>query len=153
MTLLQARGGRVTLVMTVALALAACAAQNSAAPPPAAPAATPVAAATANATGAAGAAGAPVAGCRVSPVSGCTEESPSFARDVRPILQRRCFRCHSGEGIAAEEHDFSKPEVLHAQRSQVKDEVSTCAMPPRSPLPEDESRTLLRWVECGGHVE
>lgn len=148
MTLEHPRGGRATSVLAVALTLAACAAQTSTAPPPLAT--TPVAATSGRATGAAGT---PVAGCRVSPVSGCTDESPSFARDVRPILERRCFRCHSGEGIAAEEHDFSKPQVLHAQRSQVTDEISTCAMPPRSPLPEDESRTLLRWVACGGQVE
>jgi hypothetical protein len=133
----RSAGGCVALAMAATLALAACAAHTSTVEPKAA-AATPIA---------------PGAVCRVSPVSGCTDHGPSFAREVRPILERRCLRCHSGEGVAAEEHDFSRLEVLHAQRGELEGEISTCAMPPRAPLPEDESRTLLRWVACGAQAD
>jgi hypothetical protein len=91
--------------------------------------------------------------CRVRPVSSCPSTVPSFSRDVQPILERSCFRCHSGDGIAAEEHDFSEFEVLHAQAGQVTDAVATCSMPPRFSLPDDDARTLLQWVACGAHAD
>jgi len=96
-------------------------------------------------------AGSPVveAACRVAPAAGCGDAAPSFASDVQPILKRRCLRCHSGDGAAAEEHDFSKLETLRAQRGQLKDAVLACAMPPRSPLSDAEGHTLLQWVACG----
>jgi hypothetical protein len=70
---------------------------------------------------------------------------------VRPVLVRRCFGCHAGDGAAADEHDFSRLATLRAQRSSVADEVSSCSMPPpKSPeLTGDEAQTLLRWVACG----
>jgi hypothetical protein len=77
--------------------------------------------------------------------------SPSFARDVRPILERRCFHCHAGDGVAAEEHDFSRFATLFAQRRAVQSAISTCAMPPKTggPLPTTEADVVTRWIACG----
>jgi hypothetical protein len=77
---------------------------------------------------------------------------PNFAAEVKPLLEQRCFSCHSGDGEAAESHDFSKPETLRAQRTDIADEVSSCSMPPpgKPQLSDGEASTLLRWVACGG---
>ncbi len=71
--------------------------------------------------------------------------------EVEPLLAKRCFGCHSGDGPAAEEHDFSKFETLHAQASQVLDAVAACAMPPKTapPLESTEADALMRWIACG----
>jgi len=83
--------------------------------------------------------------------SSCAGAPPAFATEVRPILGRRCFGCHAGDGEAAESHDFSRFATLFAQRSSVADEVTTCSMPPpgKAGLSEDEAATLLRWIACG----
>jgi hypothetical protein len=84
-----------------------------------------------------------------SAVLACDHAPPAdFARDVQPILARRCFSCHTGDGVAADEHDFSKPEGVRAAHRQIADEVSVGAMPPKAPLPPAEADTLLRWAGC-----
>jgi hypothetical protein len=130
-------GGLKAIAMAAALGIAACAAQTR--PEPQSPAG--------------GAMRGAAAACLVRPVSGCPATVPSFSRDVQPILKRSCFGCHSGDGIAAEEHDFSKFVVLHAQASAVTDAIASCAMPLRSSLPEDDARILLGWVACGAHAD
>jgi hypothetical protein len=69
---------------------------------------------------------------------------------VRPVLERRCFACHSGDGEAAESHDFSRFETVRAQRSDIADEVSSCSMPPpgKPQLSDAEASTLLKWIAC-----
>jgi hypothetical protein len=92
------------------------------------------------------------ASCPRSRAAACEGPSPTYARDILPILERRCAACHAGDGPAADEHDFSRFATIHAQRDTVADEIATCAMPPRSrpPLPEDEASVILQWVACGG---
>jgi hypothetical protein len=82
----------------------------------------------------------------------CVGAPATYAMDVRPILERRCFKCHAGEGIAADEHDFSRVETLRAQKRALANEIGACAMPPSSepPVPDAEAEVLLRWVACGG---
>jgi len=80
--------------------------------------------------------------------TGCANGSPSFAAEVQPILELRCFHCHTQDGPAAEEHDFSRAETLHAQMSEIKDAIISGSMPPRSPLDQGEAQSLLRWVTC-----
>ena len=87
--------------------------------------------------------------CRHPTPTGCDAPPPAYARDVLPILKKRCFGCHTGDGVAADEHDFSRIEALRGARTEIVDEVSTCAMPPRSRLGDDEANVLLRWVTCG----
>jgi hypothetical protein len=92
------------------------------------------------------------AGCsRVIPSRCDDADPPTYARDVRPILERRCAKCHAGDGEAAAEHNFSKVDTLRAQRADLSDQIGGCAMPPRSEgeLPASEARVLLAWVACG----
>jgi hypothetical protein len=80
----------------------------------------------------------------------CAAALPTYAEDVRPILERRCFKCHAGNGVAADEHDFSRVETLRAQGRALIAEIGACAMPPSSepPLSDAEADVLLRWAAC-----
>jgi hypothetical protein len=85
----------------------------------------------------------------------CDASAPTYAGDVRPILERRCFACHAGDGPAAEEHDFTRVETLRAQRLALVGEVTARAMPPpsRPPLTDAEADTILGWAACDAHSQ
>lgn len=89
------------------------------------------------------------ASCSHAISTACDGSPPPDARDVLPIFEKRCFSCHTGDGVAADEHDFSRVGALRAARTEIADEVSTCAMPPRARLDDEEARALLRWAACG----
>jgi cytochrome c551/c552 len=72
---------------------------------------------------------------------------------VLPTLKKRCFGCHTGDGVAVDELDFSRIEALRGAGTEIVDEVSTCAMPPRSRLDDAEANLLLRWVACGQRTD
>ena len=78
----------------------------------------------------------------------CASGAPSFADEVEPILKSRCFACHTGDGPAADERDFSSPDRVLGQRRAIREAVASCAMPPRTPLLDAEASTLLRWAAC-----
>jgi hypothetical protein len=82
----------------------------------------------------------------------CAGAPPTYTDDIRPILERRCFKCHAGDGAAADEHDFSQVQTLWAQKTALAGEIVTCAMPPspEPPVADAEAQVLLRWVACGG---
>jgi hypothetical protein len=82
----------------------------------------------------------------------CAGPPPTYTDDVRPILERRCFKCHAGDGAAADEHDFSQVQILRAQKTALAGEIGTCSMPPspEPPVADAEAEVLLRWVACGG---
>jgi hypothetical protein len=90
----------------------------------------------------------PAATCRHDLPAPCASNAPSFAEEVQPILEKRCFRCHTGDGPAADEHDFSKSERVIGQRSAIRQEIASCSMPPKEPLAVAEANTLLRWASC-----
>lgn len=88
---------------------------------------------------------------RATPAA-CTGVTPSYANDVRPVLERRCFGCHTGSGAAADEHDFASPDQVLAERAAIGRNVRAHTMPPpRAPrLSDDELATLVRFATCGG---
>jgi hypothetical protein len=83
-------------------------------------------------------------------VPACSASPPTYSADVRPILERHCLKCHAGDGIAADEHDFSHVETLRAQSAALTSEMHACAMPPSSepPLADAEAAVLLAWAAC-----
>jgi uncharacterized membrane protein len=85
--------------------------------------------------------------------SACSGAPLTYEHDVRPILAARCFKCHAGDGVAADEHDFSRVAVLRAQRVALANEISACAMPPSGEpeLGEAEARVVLTWATCGAN--
>jgi hypothetical protein len=84
----------------------------------------------------------------------CVRAPPTYENDVRPILERHCFKCHAGDGVATDEHDFSHLETLRAQRGALVSEIRACAMPPSGEptLPAPEAEVLLRWGSCSPSV-
>jgi hypothetical protein len=82
------------------------------------------------------------------PRPACAGNAPRY-EDVLPLLKRRCFACHAGDGMAVEDHDFSKPSVVHAQKSRIGTQVGACAMPPRQvPLAPADAQLLMAWATC-----
>jgi hypothetical protein len=81
----------------------------------------------------------------------CAGAAPSYRNDVAPLLQHYCLGCHTADGDAGEDHDFSRYPVLHAQRQLLQQELEALAMPPRDqPQPTAQERRLLaRWA-CWG---
>jgi uncharacterized membrane protein len=80
----------------------------------------------------------------------CPTPPPSFAKDVEPVFERRCWPCHTGAGIAAEAHDFSTYDNIFADRSTILNRVFACEMPPADsaqPTPEERA-ALLAWLVC-----
>ena len=88
--------------------------------------------------------------------------TPTFHRDVRPLLVQRCFGCHRASGWAP----FSVLDFADVRdRAQsIGEAVRSGAMPPWLPdpvavtfaeqrrLPADEVETIERWV-AGGALE
>lgn len=85
------------------------------------------------------------------PAATCAGELPSYRGAVTPLLEHYCFSCHSAGGDAAEDHDFSKYTVLHAQRRMLSAELEAGAMPPPDrPQPSRAERALLASWACWG---
>jgi predicted MPP superfamily phosphohydrolase len=78
----------------------------------------------------------------------CNGPAPSYTADVQPVLEKRCFSCHTGDGSAASDFDFSHLEGVHAARRDIAKQITAHAMPPRAPLAASESDLLLRWIAC-----
>jgi uncharacterized membrane protein len=86
-----------------------------------------------------------------TPSASCAGPPATYVADVRPLLERRCFACHANDGVAAEDHDFSRVETQRSQRQSLTDEVAERAMPPKGQpqLTDSEAQLLLRWAACG----
>jgi mono/diheme cytochrome c family protein len=71
---------------------------------------------------------------------------------VKPVLQERCFGCHTGDGSAADDHDFSNLSRVLAERQDIARQVTAHAMPPspQQKLSENEATLILRWAACTG---
>lgn len=82
----------------------------------------------------------------------CSGPAPSYRTEVAPLFKQYCVKCHSPDGSAGDEHDFTRLEVLNAQRRRVKAVLEGSAMPPRGlPQPADSERALMiRWACSGG---
>ena len=81
----------------------------------------------------------------------CPTPAPSYANEVAPLIARRCAPCHLPGGIEAQTHDFSKYDVLHAQKGSVLSQVHACLMPPPDATPptDTERAVLFGWIVCG----
>ncbi|QDU75412.1 Planctomycete cytochrome C [Bremerella volcania] len=94
-------------------------------------------------------------------------EEVDFVRDVRPILQKYCYECHSGDvrksGLRLDvRSEAMKGGELYGESIQagkpeesplwqfIADENADLQMPPEGPLPtSEEVATLHRWIQQG----
>ncbi|MFO0594541.1 MAG: hypothetical protein U0228_04535 [Myxococcaceae bacterium] len=67
--------------------------------------------------------------------SACQPPGPTYAQDVKPILDGRCINCHVAGGIAPFALDTYADAKLHA--SAIADAVTTGRMPPWKAMPTD----------------
>jgi len=80
----------------------------------------------------------------------CPSPQPSYATDVRPILNARCTTCHSPGGKEAV-RDLTTYSGVFSQRQAVLTQVYSCRMPPSdAPQPAAQERSVLvGWLVCG----
>ena len=87
------------------------------------------------------------------------KEPISYAKQVAPILEQKCFGCHSAGNIGPIK--FASYDKVHGVSDMIQEVVLARRMPPwhadrhygaftnNSSLTLDEARTLLRWIEQG----
>jgi hypothetical protein len=80
-------------------------------------------------------------------------QSPSYAKDIAPLVKRVCGPCHSQGGIASD-RDLTTYANLTKLETTVLVQVNSCSMPPpdagpESTLTSDERTELLQWLVCG----
>ena len=102
-----------------------------------------------------------IRGCLISRAAGGqpTNEIPVYATEVAPILQARCYACHSEGGTAPWE--MGSYSDIVGWSAMIREVILTKRMPPRQPdmhyLPfsethgilPSESSTLMRWIDAG----
>lgn len=93
------------------------------------------------------------AGCPLTVFTSCQAPTPSFSKDVQPIIDRSCAPCHLPGGVSASTgHDFSTYAVVYGQKATIKGFVESCMMPLSggdSPLSTADGNKLLDWIACG----
>jgi len=92
-------------------------------------------------------------------------QAPEFARDVRPILERHCAGCHSGDSAKAALDVRSRASLLKggvsgaaivpgsAERSPLYQRVSNGQMPPTGSLAKEYVAILRTWIQSGAPAQ
>ncbi|HVX61337.1 MAG TPA: DUF1549 domain-containing protein, partial [Pirellulales bacterium] len=95
------------------------------------------------------------------------DEAPLFERDVLPILQAKCFECHSSQKKKADLDLSSMAGVLKgsesgeilvkgkANKSLLYEMLHDGLMPPegKTPLTAEEMETIARWINMGAAAQ
>lgn len=100
----------------------------------------------------------PLAGCSGETVS--PGDSPTYIRDIEPLMQARCAHCHTNGGIAP--FPLQTYEDVAAVKGAVKAAVVARTMPPwlatkgctdyrgDQSLTDEQIDMLSQWVDAGG---
>lgn len=87
------------------------------------------------------------------------KEPISYAKQIAPLLEKKCFGCHSAGNIGPIK--FANYEKVHGVADMIQEVVLARRMPPwgadrsygkfvnEHSMTMEESRTLLRWIEQG----
>lgn len=80
----------------------------------------------------------------------CPSQVPSYATDIVPLVEQRCFPCHTGTGAAGPNYNFSTYPGVFARRSSILNQVYACNMPPpdAGQPTTAERNALLAWLVC-----
>lgn len=88
-----------------------------------------------------------------------TEVTPSYSRDIAPLLHTYCAKCHRADGVAP--FALTNYSVVKAQARDIKHAVLSGKMPPwhADPesgrfandisLPPSQKASLVRWLDAG----
>jgi hypothetical protein len=83
----------------------------------------------------------------------CPAEVPSYARDIAPLIERRCGSCHrdpeNGRQTPWPFYDYQ--DVLDWDFT-IMVSLDDCSMPPVNsnvPFPDEERQMLYAWLMCG----
>ncbi len=90
-------------------------------------------------------------------------KEPNFERDVHPLLKTYCWKCHGGEGYAAELDFRSLPLLLKggkngkviepgsAEKSRLYQRLAAREMPPGEALKPTDAHvaTIRAWIDAG----
>lgn len=80
----------------------------------------------------------------------CPGATPSYRRDVAPILEQRCATCHY-PGNTQSGDVFADYDDVYSLRQTVLTRIYGCVMPPDGapPLTSEQRQILLHWLTCG----
>ena len=84
----------------------------------------------------------------------CVDGTPSYRREVAPIIDERCNVCHypanPRTSVVLSDYD-----AVYARRQTVQSRIYSCVMPPNTapPLTSAERAVLLEWLVCGAPEE
>lgn len=82
-------------------------------------------------------------------VDPCAGISASYSKDVQPIIEANCYKCH---GMGSKKGDFSTYEGLNKVVTSGEFEekvIESKTMPPNNPLPDDKIKILKCWLKAG----
>ncbi len=76
--------------------------------------------------------------------------APSYANEIAPLIEARCFPCHASGGEAGPNWLLTDHANVFAKQNQVLKEVYACVMPPSGAknLEASERAALLAWLVC-----
>jgi mono/diheme cytochrome c family protein len=95
----------------------------------------------------------------VASVAVAADSTPTYNRDVQPILQKNCVACHSPGKVAP--MSFATYESTRPWVRQIRDMVTQRKMPPGvverhyglfgndGSISQNEIDTIVRWVDAG----
>lgn len=87
--------------------------------------------------------------CAVRAPTECPDPPPSY-QQIAPLFEEKCNTCHTREDPTGPWPLETYSHIV-AWRTEIRDEVLYCTMPPKDgePLTPDERLMLMEWILCG----
>jgi hypothetical protein len=90
--------------------------------------------------------------CPPATPSACPQ-TPSYKKDVQPLVARACVPCHSPGGVAAD-RDLTTYEGFVRLETTNFVQIESCVMPPADAGPDaalslHDRTEILQWFVCG----